>query len=403
MGRVVAEKTQTPLEKRPSILMVGSSNAGKRTLLSRLISEDFLDMGDTTSKSCYGWTIDTKYYLADLSIWVEHLGDSFPENLSVTYQQPLALVMVFDQSNMSSFVALQDWVSVNSLQNFEILLCIGNKADLVPNHFAFTEYRRRLQKHGECSSDPHPEFLDYGILDNEGCSLLSGDEVEADTSEIGRLCMDWCREHNIEYVEACAANADFDKCLSTNGDIQGVDRVYGALSAYMWPGLIMKSENKMPHVCAYSFEKVSSDESDIEIEYEVLSKGSAEPWDDTDDTWVALSSTDRAEDSKEIASEDVPVDKGIRDSEQCKESAPDGLVSTAEELASSPKAGEGTTEPEHVDTNRGFEDLEQLMCEISHMRENLRLMPDMQRKEMAAALAMKMAGMFADGSDEDAS
>ncbi|XP_031489830.1 uncharacterized protein LOC116257340 isoform X2 [Nymphaea colorata] len=148
MGREITEKTQTPLEKRPSILMVGSSNAGKQTL-----------------------------------------------------------------SQMSSFVALQDWVSVNSLQNFEILLCVGNRADLVPNHFAFTEYRRRLQKQGECSSDPHLEFLDYGILDNEGCSLLSGDEVEADAPEIRKLYMDWCREHNIEYVEACAANADFDKSM----------------------------------------------------------------------------------------------------------------------------------------------------------------------------------------------
>lgn len=134
-----------------------------------------------------------------------------------------------------------------------------------------------------------------------------------------------------------------------------------------------------------------------------MSKGSAEPWDDTDDTWVALSYSDRAEASKDIANEDVPVEKGIPDSEQCQEPAPDGLVSTAEELASSPKAGENAAEQKHVDTRRGVEDLEQLMCEISHMRENLRLMPDMQRKEMAAALAMKMASMFADSSDEDAS
>ncbi|KAK4858551.1 hypothetical protein QYF36_018281 [Acer negundo] len=38
-----------------------------------------------------------------------------------------------------------------------------------------------------------------------------------------------------------------------------------------------------------------------------------------------------------------------------------------------------------------FEDSEQLMSEIGSMRNNLRLMPDFQRREMAANLAMKMA------------
>lgn len=29
--------------------------------------------------------------------------------------------------------------------------------------------------------------------------------------------------------------------LSVDGDIQGVQRLYGALSAHMWPGMVMKS------------------------------------------------------------------------------------------------------------------------------------------------------------------
>ena len=110
---------------------------------------------------------------------------------------------------LSSFATLQEWVSGIDVQKFEILLCIGNKADLLPGHFAHSEYRRRLQKRGELSSDPHPEYLDYGILETEGSSLL-GDEEQS--SEIRRLCLEWCSQHNIEYIEACASNADFDKC-----------------------------------------------------------------------------------------------------------------------------------------------------------------------------------------------
>lgn len=45
-----------------------------------------------------------------------------------------------------------------------------------------------------------------------------------------------------------------------------------------------------------------------------------------------------------------------------------------------------------------FEDLETLMAEIGNVRDGLRLMPDFQRREMAATLAMKMAAMFGDSS-----
>ncbi|XP_042060439.1 uncharacterized protein LOC121804820 [Salvia splendens] len=45
-----------------------------------------------------------------------------------------------------------------------------------------------------------------------------------------------------------------------------------------------------------------------------------------------------------------------------------------------------------------IEDLETLMAEIGNVRNGLRLMPDFQRREMAAKLAMKMAAMFGDSS-----
>ena len=48
-----------------------------------------------------------------------------------------------------------------------------------------------------------------------------------------------------------------------------------------------------------------------------------------------------------------------------------------------------------------LEDLEQLMSEIGNMRAGLRLMPDFQRRDMAAKLAMKMASIFGGESDEE--
>lgn len=79
----------------------------------------------------------------------------------------------------------------------------------MPGHHAHTEYRRRKQKHGESSSDPHTEYFDYGIDETEGFSLLGDEEPSI---EIRKSSLEWCVENNIEYIEACAANADFDKC-----------------------------------------------------------------------------------------------------------------------------------------------------------------------------------------------
>lgn len=80
--------------------------------------------------------------------------------------------------------------------------------DLLPGHSAHIEYRRRLQKLGESWGGTSPE-LDYGISETEGSSLLGDEEP---SGEIKSSCLEWCCERNIEYVEVCASNADFDKC-----------------------------------------------------------------------------------------------------------------------------------------------------------------------------------------------
>lgn len=95
------------------------------------------------------------------------------------------------------------------LQKFEILLCIGNKVDLLPGHPVHAEYRRRLLKGEESSADP--DFCQYGISETEGSSLLGDEEP---SWEIRRSCLEWCTVHRIEYIEACASNVDFDKCMA---------------------------------------------------------------------------------------------------------------------------------------------------------------------------------------------
>jgi hypothetical protein len=119
---------------------------------------------------------------------------------------PLIILAIMQES---SFLALRNWVENIDIQRFEVLLCVGNKVDLVPGHAAHVEYRRRMQRIGESSADPHPEYFDFGINENEGCGLLSEEEPRI---EIRDSTSQWCIEQNIEYIEACASNADFDKC-----------------------------------------------------------------------------------------------------------------------------------------------------------------------------------------------
>ncbi|KAF8409896.1 hypothetical protein HHK36_002414 [Tetracentron sinense] len=409
------------LLKRPGILVIGSSNVGKRTILSRLLSVDFEDVSDSSSEILgYGWTINTKYYSADVSVWMAHLDDGFSVGMLPISNQLAALVMVFDLTDLSSFAALQDWVSESDILNFDILICIGNKVDLLPGHIAHAEYRRHLQRRGESSSDPHPEFLDYGILETEGSSLLEDEEPSMEISR--RSCLEWCSQYNIEYIEACATNTDFDKCnilfvalfscissetnklfltgLSVDDDSQGVERLYGALSAYMWPGMILKSGNKISEPSP--LKKELSEESDYEIEYEILSEGVADPWDDTDVVWVSSSGPVAATDTggqlnKHDREPEVNDDAG--ELQPSTSEAPLQEEFDREVVSKSPEF-EKATEPDEG-KHLGFENLEHLMSEIGNMRDSLRLMPDFQRREMAAKLAMKMASMFGDSSDDE--
>uniref|UniRef100_A0A5B7AW13 Uncharacterized protein n=1 Tax=Davidia involucrata TaxID=16924 RepID=A0A5B7AW13_DAVIN len=382
------------LEQRPGIFMIGSPNVGKRTLLSRLLSVDFEDASDSLSDLLtYGWTINTKYYTADVSVWMAHLHDEFSVRTLPIFDQLAALVMVFDMNDLSSFVALKDWVSRTDIQKFDILLCIGNKVDLLPGHAAHVEYRRRLQKVAESSGNPYLAFSEYGISETEGSSLLGEEEP---SWEIKSSCLEWCSEHNIEYIEACASNADFDRCLSVDGDSQGVERLHGALSAHMWPGMILKSGNKIAEPSLPEKQELSEGESDYEFEYEILSAGSAEPWDDTDVGWVSADGS--------IATTDAGGSINI-DARECYEE--NEIKAVGGELQPSTSASQLQEENEKevnqldVGTHYDFEDLEQLMSEIGNMRDSLRLMPDFQRREMAAELALKMAAMFGDSGGDD--
>ena len=167
--------------------------------------------------------------------------------------------------------------------------------------------------HGESSSDPHPEFWDYGIDRSEGCSLLNEDDETSE--EIQRSCIEWCNQNNIEYIEACAINDGFDKFLPNNGDSQGLNHIQEAIIAHTWPGMVIKSQIKSIGMPVSPKKQESyDDDSKYEIEYALLSNGSVEPWDGVEDPWVAVNNGTQyihiADERENIhESQNVPVEQ----------------------------------------------------------------------------------------------
>ncbi|KAI9391283.1 hypothetical protein POPTR_007G064500v4 [Populus trichocarpa] len=335
----MSEETKSPdstsLVTRPGIFSIGSSSVGKRTLHSRMLSLDCEDSFDSSNQVIsHGWIINTKYYTADVALWMAHLHEGFSIGSLPFYNKLTALVM------LSSLVALKDWVAGTDISNFLILLCVGNKVDRIPGHPVHAKYRKQLRRIGESGS--------FDNLSIEG-SLL--DDEEEPLREMKRSCIEWCTENGIEYIEACALNVDFDKCeyhlLSPR-----IERLYGALSAHMWPAMILKSDNK--------------------ISRPTLPDKEAEPRDDKYGGWVSANGTTAIPD----------VGGSVAENNSIKECENENREKFGkEEIQPSSSATEllGDKGVSDEATPFDFEDLEQLMSEIGNVRDSLRLMPDFKR------------------------
>lgn len=186
-------------------------------------------------------------------------------------------------------------------------------------------------------------------------------------------------------------------------------------------------------------------DSDITIDYERLSNGSAEPWDGDEGPWTfyesaplpsgeqgaitgstsaskqhledmqpsvqqcgsgslgeAESSTDTADFTPDLtaASASKEMEAEHTDTQRVHNSTSPPVLngqSGITEAVSNEEDSERVLENGRRNRDGESNDFEQLMMEMARMRDNARLMPDSQRREMAASLALRMASMF----DED--
>ena len=68
------------------------------------------------------WTIETKYYSADISVWTAHLGEDFSLGLLPNGVKLAALVMVFDMSDVRTYIDF--FICFMVCYNVQTLPCI---------------------------------------------------------------------------------------------------------------------------------------------------------------------------------------------------------------------------------------------------------------------------------------
>lgn len=138
------------------------------------------------------------------------------------------------------------------------------------------------------------------------------------------------------------------------------------------------------------------EESDYEQEYEILSYGAADAWDDAG--WMSADGPILTSGTGRESERDLDTSYRTSEVKTIGASTSQPLDEVGKEEATLDHEAAQISEIDEDNKAYDFEDLEVLMAEIGNMRNGLRLMPDFQRREMAAKLAMKMATMFGDSS-----
>ena len=123
---------QPPLAK---VLIVGSSNVGKTSLVNSLIFQDFFDVSPTIGINfaqtiCYG-----DKGPMNISIWDLSGQDRFRFLMPQLCGGAAGVVLVFDQTDPLSLDKLADWLKlILSCANpfSDAIVLVGTKADLIP-------------------------------------------------------------------------------------------------------------------------------------------------------------------------------------------------------------------------------------------------------------------------------
>eukprot|EP00887_Chlorella_sp_A99_P002101 scaffold21.g2101.t1 len=186
----------------PRILVLGEPGVGKHSLAGRVMGGGPLDKG----RASHPWTLDTKYYTAEVAVEIRRLGPEYSAAMAAGYE---AVVLVFDAGRPASFDTLRVWWEASGDGDVAVKLAVAAKADCLGAAAG--------------TSSSRPAWLEEAVA--------------------------WCGKQFIEYVESSAQEAAAPApgrlpLGEEGGEPGGTARVLEALQANMWPGLCMKERGR---------------------------------------------------------------------------------------------------------------------------------------------------------------
>ncbi|MFX1313466.1 MAG: Rab family GTPase, partial [Promethearchaeota archaeon] len=144
---------------------------GKTTLIHRYVTDKFeLDVGKTMGVNVYAKTINIENFVVNLQIW-DFVGEErFKTLLPVYARGAFGGIFMYDISNKSSLLNLNEWILIFQKKvverNRQIpILIVGGKLDL------YADRKVNLE-------DAYIFSESYDILDYIECSAKTGENVE---------------------------------------------------------------------------------------------------------------------------------------------------------------------------------------------------------------------------------
>ncbi|KAJ3147788.1 hypothetical protein HDU89_005147 [Geranomyces variabilis] len=219
---------------RNKCLVLGAAGVGKRDLVDKLLGPAIAltkpssrvsavsvpaEAGKENSASVVPLTLTTKYYRAEIAVWIDSIAKTHDGGSGGTLSAPTnaemdewcrvgaavvdAFVFVYDQEKPETFLPLQDtWAKFIDTVEPSVALCVANVSPTS----------------ADSSSTPSP--------------LLAQHE-------------EWCIEHDIEYINMrlpspdnqSAAEDDHDALEGGFRERVGIERIVEALETNVWDGM----------------------------------------------------------------------------------------------------------------------------------------------------------------------
>ncbi|KAI9008755.1 hypothetical protein CLU79DRAFT_776750 [Phycomyces nitens] len=227
---------------RNKIFIVGHANVGKLDFVKgafecsetefpkEIVDNQLKELNDSHAGLRIPWTIDTKYYTANIDFWLDEIApESIEKDIKAYTDQSHgitkvidAFVYVFRKDKPETFSSLSFWLPFLEECDPSIRLCVGRT--------------------GDCKNTEPKETIDYE---------------------------EWCLDHEFEYI-------DLDETTKDPLDKAGVELAVEVLKTNMWDGSSHKDTvGQKPHRPEYNKKEEDyedEDEDDEEEFYRELQK-----------------------------------------------------------------------------------------------------------------------------------